>query len=123
MAQILLVDDEIEFRDLLKNILTLEMHSVVCAGDGNEALKLFSQQTFDVVITDLVMPDKEGFEVIMEIRKLSPSIKIIAMTGGGFASASSYLSIAQAFGVNKTLAKPFSRDELLHAIAITLAEA
>jgi CheY-like chemotaxis protein len=117
MAHILLVDDEVEFRQLLKNILVLEGHDVECASNGNEALGLSRRSAFDLVVTDLIMPEKEGIEMMMDLRKESPKLKIIAMTGGGFGSADDYLSFARALGAVKTLAKPFTRNEILEAIS------
>ena len=120
MARILLVDDEIEFRQLMLAVLTMENHAVVCASDGNEAIRLFFEGTFDLVITDLVMPEKEGLETIRELRERSPLVKIVAMTGGGYSSASTYLALARAFGVEHTLAKPFSRSDILMAVSSAL---
>lgn len=120
MAQILLVDDNVDFRNLLTMVLSAESHGVTCAGNGNDAIRFFLSQEFDLVITDLIMPDKEGLELIMELRKESPDVKIIAMTGGGHQSANSYLSLATAFGVVKTLAKPFSSEVLLSAVNTAL---
>jgi CheY-like chemotaxis protein len=119
LARILLVDDNVEFRGLLNSILTGDNHSVVCAGDGNEAISHFHSKPFDLVITDLVMPDKEGLETIIELRRTHPTVKIIAMTGGS-RNAANYLMLAESFGVSHTLTKPFSRDILLQAVNSTL---
>ncbi|MDR3689276.1 MAG: response regulator [Fimbriimonas sp.] len=117
MARILLVDDEVEFRTLLRSLLVAEGHEVECASNGVEALETLHCSIFDLVITDLIMPEKEGIEMMMELRKESPKLKIIAMTGGGFGSANDYLSFAKALGAVKTLAKPFTRDEILAAVS------
>ena len=122
MARILLVDDNEEFKRLLLGILLTESHDVTCAGDGNEAIREVRSAPFDLVITDLVMPNKEGLETIREIRAKNPSIKIIAMTGGSKYSASS-LSMADAFGASKTLIKPFSCDAFKSAVSTTLEAA
>ncbi len=119
MARILLVDDNEEFRGLLLGILTSDNHTVICAGDGVEAIEHFVSAPFDLVITDLVMPNKEGLETIMELHKVQPAVKIIAMTGGSD-NAQTYLMLADAFGVSKTLLKPFTRDDLLNAVAFSL---
>lgn len=116
MARILLVDDDSQLLSILKTVLNLEGHEVFLASDGVEALHLIDAGPFDVVLTDLIMPDKEGLEMIQEIRAGRPDLKIIAMTGGGYGSAATYLSWARAFGVQQTLMKPFSREELLVAI-------
>ena len=120
MAQILVVDDEAGFCQLLKSILVDEHHDVAVANDGVIALEYIQAGSFELLITDLIMPKKEGLEVILDVRKWHPNIKIIAMTGGGYGNASEYLSWAKTFGVNKTLTKPFSRDELLLAVNTAL---
>jgi len=121
MARILIVDDDSSIRRLIESILLLEKHEVVSACDGNEALQLVEGSPFDLIITDLIMPEKEGLEVIRDIRKNHPEIKIIAMTGGGYGSAADYLSWAKAFGVHQTLMKPFSRSEIVEAVADSLS--
>jgi DNA-binding NtrC family response regulator len=120
MAKILLVDDDVQVLLVLEVILKSENHEVQSARNGMEATKLVDTDHFDVIITDLIMPEKEGLEVIQEIRAGHPDTKLIAMTGGGYGSASTYLSWAKTFGVQQTLTKPFSRDELLSAIATVL---
>jgi len=116
MARILLIDDEETFRVTLAKILQLEKHEVTTAANGVEALKLVMNGKFDLVITDLVMPEKEGLETIVEIRKILPELKIIAMSGGGRGTAYDYLKIASRMGADKTLAKPFTKAELVLAI-------
>jgi DNA-binding response OmpR family regulator len=120
MARILLVDDNIDFRNVLTMVLKGDNHEVICAGNGNDALSSFNTMPVDLVITDLVMPDKEGLELIMELRRLSPTVKIVAMTGGGPQRAEAYLSLARAFGVVKTLFKPFPSDVLLSTVDFAL---
>ena len=120
MARILLVDDEISIRRLLQTILAHEGHEVTTACDGNEGLSLVNLAIFDLVITDLIMPDKEGLEMIREIRKSHPNLKIIAMTGGGHGNPTEYLTWAKAFGVQETVLKPFTRDEMVTAVRSTL---
>ncbi len=122
MARILLVDDEEAFRVALAKILQLEKHEVTTAADGAEALKLVLRSQFDLVITDLVMPEKEGLETILELRKLLPDMKIIAMSGGGRGSAYDYLKIASKMGAARTLAKPFTKAEIIQAIRELVGE-
>ena len=120
MARILVVDDEADFCQLLKKILVDEHHDVAIAGDGLVALDYIQEGAFELLITDLIMPEKEGLEVILDVKKWHPSIKIIAMTGGGYGNAHEYLSWAKSFGVQRTLSKPFSRDELILAVQSAL---
>ncbi len=122
MARILLVDDEETFRVTLAKILQLEKHEVTTAADGAEALKLVMRGQFDLVITDLVMPEKEGLETILELRKLVPGMKIIAMSGGGRGNAYDYLKIASKMGAARSLAKPFTKAEIIQAIRELVGE-
>jgi len=112
MPRILLVDDDDSFRKMLRLTLARMGHVVFEARNGREALRLYAQIPADVVMMDLVMPEKEGVETIEELRQKYPAVKIVAMSGGGRVSASDYLKIATAMGANRTLAKPFSNDEL-----------
>lgn len=120
MARILLVDDEVLVLQLFEAVLQLEHHDVTTASDGNAAMAALAQGTFDVVVTDIVMPDKEGIEMIMEMRKLKPDLPIIAMSGGGRGSSADYLEMAALLGAKKTLAKPFSTQALVDAVSDVL---
>ncbi len=123
MAKILLVDDNATLLKHQGEFLRLGGHEVTTAPDGKLAMRLVQTQAFELVITDLVMPEKEGIELIQELRQTHPAIKIIAMSGGGRGDARDYLAIAKALGAAQVLAKPFSGDELLQAINAVLAEA
>ena len=116
MARILLVDDEEIVLRLFETVLKLDKHDVTTASNGNGALAAIAAETFDLVITDLVMPDKEGIETIIEMRKLKPELPIIAMSGGGRGNASDYLDMAAQLGAKRTLAKPFPAQTLLDAV-------
>lgn len=120
MARILLVDDEVLVLQLFEAVLQEEHHDVTTAGDGNAAMAALAHGTFDVVVTDIVMPDKEGIEMIIEMRKLKPDLPIIAMSGGGRGSSTDYLEMAALLGARKTLAKPFSTQALLDAVTEVL---
>jgi CheY-like chemotaxis protein len=119
-CSILVVDDEPDIRDLLGRMLKAAGHQVVCVGNGLEATKAMTQHTIDVVLTDLLMPDKDGIEVITEIRRKYPAVRLIAMSGGGHVPRGQYLHIAKGLGAHALLAKPFERQELLDAIASVL---
>jgi DNA-binding response OmpR family regulator len=116
MAQILLIDDDDQFRDMLRITLQRMGHDVVEAADGRIALRLGAQQNFDVAMVDMIMPDKEGMETITEMRKSKPDMRIIAMSGGGRMNSRDILLLAAGIGANKTLAKPFSNEELADAL-------
>jgi YesN/AraC family two-component response regulator len=85
-------------------------HTVIEARNGKEGLALFQHANIDLLITDIVMPEKEELEVLMELRKRNPPVKIIAISGGD------YLQMAKLMGAAKVLAKPFSSDVLIAAI-------
>lgn len=120
MATILVVEDEEAFRLMLTEMLKREGHSVMTAANGREAIALAQCNAFDLVITDLIMPEKEGIETILDLRKIAPGVRIIAMSGGGRGSARDYLHAAAQLGASQTLSKPFSRSQLLDAIAAAL---
>jgi CheY-like chemotaxis protein len=122
MARILLIDDDHALRTVLRLTLIHFGHSIVEARNGREGLELFAHAEFDLVITDIVMPEKEGLEVLMNLRGRTPPVKIIAISGGGRVSAEDYLRIASKMGAAKVLAKPFSNEVLLAAIKEVLAE-
>lgn len=96
--------------------LTQIGHEITEAAEGEQALKLYKPGQFDVVVTDLIMPGKEGIETIIALRKLDPEVRIIAMSGGGRATSFDYLKIARQVGAKKLLVKPFLRDEIKKAI-------
>src|ERR1039458_8537251 len=116
MARILLIEDDDSVRTVLYLTLVHYGHNVVEARNGKEGLDLFRQGSVDLVITDIVMPEKEGFEVLMKIRKKNPSLKVIAISGGGPHNATHYLHTAKLLGAAKVLAKPFSNEVLMAAV-------
>jgi DNA-binding NtrC family response regulator len=120
MARILLVDDDGAFLNVQEEFLRREGHEVVTAGNGRQALKLVQDHDFDLVITDIIMPDQEGIETIITLRRTRPALRIIAMSGGGRLSSDDYLEMARRFGA-RTLAKPFTRQDLLEAVATSLS--
>ena len=113
-TRILVIEDEEVIRNLLTTILEAEGCSVKTAQNGKEAMHIFSTANFDIVITDMAMPEKDGVETIIEIRQLTPSVGIIAMSGAG--SSIKLLRLARAFDADTTLKKPFTRKELISAI-------
>ena len=121
MQRILIIDDDEQVRDLLSEILGRAGYEVVTASNGAEGLRLYRAQPADLVITDLIMPEKEGMETIIALRKDFPKVRIIAVSGGGRSGAISYLPIAKSLGAARTVAKPFSKQEILDAVRDTLA--
>ena len=117
MANILIIDDDDQFREMLRQMLERAGYEVVEASDGKEGLKLFRENQVDLVITDIFMPEKEGLEVIMEFRRNFPDKKIIAISGGyRKITPEESLKMAEAFGAKYTFKKPVDRQALLDAI-------
>jgi len=122
MKKILIVDDDDLIRELLYEILESNGYHVIEAENGNRALEILENESVNLIITDIIMPDKEGIETIIEIKKKLPKTKIIAMSGGGQLDANSYLSIAKKLGVTKTISKPFDPKSLLNIVSELLGE-
>ena len=116
MARILLIDDDDSARSVLRLILNQFGHLVIEARNGREGIELFMDANADLVITDIVMPEKEGLEVLKEMRKMIPDVKIIAISGGGRVNPTDYLRMAKFLGAAKVLAKPISSEALSGAI-------
>jgi CheY-like chemotaxis protein len=121
MSRILIIDDEPQIRKMLQDLFEEEGYDVLTAEDGELGLRLYRQQSIDLIITDLIMPEKEGIEVIREIRKDNPDTKIIAISGGGRIGPQSYLTFAQKFGAQFVFKKPVESNELLNAVSILLS--
>lgn len=115
-CSILVVDDESELRDVVAQVLQTAGHRVVQAGNGAEATKLFAREHFDIVLTDVIMPEKDGMQVIAELRTKRPGVRIIAMSGGGHVPRDQYLKLASALGAHAALEKPFNNQALLAAV-------
>jgi DNA-binding response OmpR family regulator len=113
MPGVLIVEDEKELREMLKISLARRKFTVLEAENGRDAIVHFKPSITDLVVTDLIMPDEDGLKVIMKLRELKPSIKIIAISGGGKAGPGNYLSLAKALGANATFSKPFSINDLI----------
>lgn len=121
MPHILIIDDDESMRRSLAHTLEKLGYQVSSSPDGKAGVARAAESKPDLVITDLIMPEKEGLETIMELRALHPQIKIIAMSGGGRLSNEDYLHLAKRFGAKVTLAKPFTREELKAALAEAFA--
>ncbi len=118
---ILLVDDEPAFREMVGLMLEAGGHQVTTAANGRAGETLLEQKSFDLVITDVLMPEQDGLAFISSLRQRQPGARIIAMTGGGMVPAASYLRIARGLGAHSLLEKPFGQDELLAAVESALA--
>jgi CheY-like chemotaxis protein len=116
MLRILVIDDDAGIRRMLHMALESMGYAVSEAGDGKEGLALFAKHPADLVITDLVMPGKEGIETIRTLRKGHPHLKIIAMSGGSLTHSSDNLKMAKSLGANAAFSKPFTMAELAKVI-------
>lgn len=122
MARILLIEDNDKYRRMLSLVFQREGHEIVEAQDGMVGLDLFRRQPVDLIITDIFMPEKEGIETIMDIKKESPDVKIIAISGGGRMGDTGVLQAAENLGADRTFTKPFEISEMLETIRDLLAE-
>ncbi len=122
MAKILLVDDDDSIRKMLRIVLTRMGHEVVDLANGSLAWAAFQARPADLVIMDLIMPEKEGLETIRQFKRNGAKTKILAISGGGRMDASDLLVIAEQLGADKVLAKPFTNEELVAALKVLLPE-
>ena len=116
MSSILVVDDDAAVLEVVSEMLRLEGHEVTVAENGVDAVREVAEHSYDLVITDLIMPEKEGLETIADIRRNVDNMPIIAISGGGRAGPSDYLETARFIGADATLAKPFRRQELIKTV-------
>jgi len=116
MTQILIIDDEPVIGSMLKKVFEREGYNVIVASNGEEGMKLYKEKQPDIVITDLILPGKEGIQIIMELRKEDPNLPIIGMSGGGYIDPDSYLHLAKSLGANAVFAKPIKIEELLNIV-------
>lgn len=114
--KILIIDDEQDIIQMLSRLLVRSGYTVFSAVDGNQGIKVFEENDIDLVITDIIMPDKEGIEVILHLLKKKAECKIIAVSGGGYLSANDYLETAREIGAVKTFSKPFNPKDLLNTV-------
>ena len=122
MVRVLVMDDDPAIRSWLRTVLEDQHYEVLEAPDGKVGLRLFQERPPDVVILDVLMPEKEGIETLLELRKECPEVKVIMISGGSFrVTTQEALSAAGDFGALRTLAKPFSCEDLLDAIAAVLS--
>jgi DNA-binding response OmpR family regulator len=122
MARILIIDDEPQIRSMLRLMLERVGYEVAEAPDGIEGIRQYRENPADLIITDLIMPNKDGIGMIIDLKKEFPQVKIIAMSGGGVNRPEGYLDGAKKLGASRTLTKPIDRDEMLAAVKETLKD-
>ena len=114
--RILVVDDEQDIRDVTFLLLEKSGYEAICIDGAQAALDAMEKESYDLVLTDMLMPDMDGVELITEIRRRDPEQVIVAMSGGGHAPKESYLQIAKLYGVQGVIPKPFNREKLLESL-------
>ncbi len=120
MARILIIDDEPQIRSMLRLMLERDGYEVVEAPDGIEGIRAYRQRPADLIITDLIMPNKDGIGMIIDLQKEFPDVRIIAMSGGGLNKPEGYLKGAKKLGAAYTLTKPIDREKMLRAVKNTI---
>lgn len=116
MPHILVIDDEEPIRDVLQQTLEHAGYDVAVAADGLEGIKSFRENPADLIIIDMIMPQKDGIETIMDLKIEAPELKIIAISGGGPSGPKDYLEVAEGIGASHILPKPITKDALLQAV-------
>ena len=122
MAKVLVIADDVQVRSLIGKFLEIAGHSVVVAEDGIDGMKCFKSAPFDIVITDIIMPHKEGLETIVELKNCNPDIPIIAISGGGRVEPDDYLKLAKIRGASVILKKPIEGSTLVGIVEELLAK-
>ncbi len=113
---ILVIEDDLELQEFVQEFLSENDFDVLLAGNGNEGLNVLDKHTVDLVLTDLLMPEKDGVRVISEIKTHHSHIPVIAMSGGQSVFSPVFLEAAATLGAAKTISKPFRNEELLQTI-------
>ena len=120
-ASILIIDDDAAVSRTLSLILTRAGHQVTTVTRGRKGLELLSQGGFDMVLTDIIMPELDGIEAIRRIRTDHPDLRIIAMSGGGQIDKADFLHMAEALGADRVLEKPVRSERLLELVGSVMA--
>jgi CheY-like chemotaxis protein len=116
VKRILVIDDEELTLTLLKSLLEGEGYEVIEARDGESGLNLFRENSADLVITDMVMPVKDGLKTILELREIDANVPVVAISGGGTIAKERYLAVAGYLENVKALAKPFTKKEIVDVV-------
>ncbi len=117
MAHILVIEDDEVMKDMLIQMLEREGYTVESTSNGTPAERILGQHDISLIITDIVMPEKDGLETIMSVRKSGSSIPVIAVSGGGRIHPDSYLDMASQLGADHLFKKPFDRRDFLNTVA------
>jgi CheY-like chemotaxis protein len=124
MADILLVEDSPEVSMTVREILVSAGHTVFAAGTGNEAMAKLKERRFDLIVSDIWMPEMDGIALLKEVRGSGNRVPVIVISGGAPNAPLTYTApLAATFGANEVIYKPFEKDELLNAVSAVLAAA
>ena len=116
MSRILVIDDEKQIRAMLREALELSGHEVLEASNGQEGVRVYQEHPADLVITDILMPEKEGLGCILELRRLDPDVRVIAISGGSRLHSMDVLEVARRCGARRTFWKPFDVGKVVAAV-------
>jgi CheY-like chemotaxis protein len=116
MPKVLIIDDDSTLRRVLKGMLEEEGHEVTEAADGRSGLTILGAQPTDLVVTDIIMPEKEGWNDIVELRKKYPGVKILAISEGGKSQIKLNVMLTKNLGTHRVLKKPLKKKQLLDAV-------
>ena len=113
---VLIIEDDEFVKNMLRQTFKQAGYEVATASNGRIGIQLYQSEPFDIVITDLIMPDMEGIETITHLRRFNPGVKVIAISGGGRNRPDDYLHLASKLGAARTFTKPVDRSALLEAV-------
>lgn len=122
MPRILVAEDDDHLRSVLKEFLEWTGHEVLEAANGRSAMEMQRRTSADLVITDIIMPEMDGIETIMALRREFPEVKIIAISGGSRIGPREFLNLARVLGAHRTLHKPFALQDMMQAVDELLGE-
>ena len=119
---ILVADDEENIRGLLQRWLVADGHTVVAVGNAREAAKLLTRLRFDLIVTDIIMPEGDGLQLIREFKEAQPAVRILAISGGGrYMERHDCLRMAKGLGAHAVVMKPFAHEELYEGMKQALS--
>jgi len=116
LASILIIEDDNEVREFLESVLTRAGYQTHTAANGREGVQVFRTGNFDLVITDIIMPEKDGIETIMDMKRERSDLRVLAISGGGRAEPDNYLESARLLGADATMKKPFTNQEIIATV-------
>ncbi|MBV9827477.1 MAG: response regulator [Alphaproteobacteria bacterium] len=117
MAQILVIDDDPVLQQVIRLTLEAAGHTVLRCDNGRKAIDIVTYDHADLIVTDIIMPEMDGIEMVRAVRRVRPELPIVAISGGSNGNADDYLGMAKVFGASMTLTKPFRPQDLVTAIA------